>query len=164
MANPLAGLSRQRRGRWPVPKSGDRPVFVACQASCLSRRHDHPRFGGKLLKKTMLLRSRHRVPEVGRVGQADRSRACGWREPAAAICALFPGGNTRSSGFGDWRSVPGTPIAKPIFRAGFGPCSISLGVRESFTVIREIANLSLPLSGVVGNPQARNNYLQNCAK
>jgi hypothetical protein len=26
-------------------------------------------------------------------------------------------------------------------------------------VIREAANLSLPLSGVVGNPQARNNYL-----
>jgi hypothetical protein len=26
-------------------------------------------------------------------------------------------------------------------------------------VIREVSNLSLPLSGVVGNPQARNNYL-----
>ena len=34
-----------------------------------------------------------------------------------------------------------------------------LGARESFTVIREASNLSLPLSGVVGNPQARNNYL-----
>jgi hypothetical protein len=31
--------------------------------------------------------------------------------------------------------------------------------REHFTVIRQIANLSLPLSGVVGNPQARNSYL-----
>ena len=26
-------------------------------------------------------------------------------------------------------------------------------------MIREVSNLSLPLSGVVGNPQARNNYL-----
>jgi hypothetical protein len=34
-----------------------------------------------------------------------------------------------------------------------------LGVRESFTVIREASNLTLPLSGVVGNPQARANYL-----
>ena len=34
----------------------------------------------------------------------------------------------------------------------------SPGVRESFTVIREAANLSLPLSGVVGNPQARASY------
>lgn len=28
-------------------------------------------------------------------------------------------------------------------------------------MIREVSNLSLPLSGVVGNPQARNNYLRN---
>jgi hypothetical protein len=34
-----------------------------------------------------------------------------------------------------------------------------LGARESFTVIREASNLTLPLSGVVGNPQARANYL-----
>jgi hypothetical protein len=32
-------------------------------------------------------------------------------------------------------------------------------IREHFTVIRQIENLSLPLSGVVGNPQARDNYL-----
>jgi hypothetical protein len=27
-------------------------------------------------------------------------------------------------------------------------------------VIREVSNISLPLSGVVGNPQARSNYLK----
>jgi hypothetical protein len=32
-------------------------------------------------------------------------------------------------------------------------------IREHFTVIRQIENLSLPLSGVVGNPRARDNYL-----
>lgn len=33
------------------------------------------------------------------------------------------------------------------------------GVTEFFTVIREAANVSLPLSGVVENPQTRANYL-----
>jgi hypothetical protein len=42
--------------------------------------------------------------------------------------------------------------------SGFTPTA-RLGVRESFTVIREASNVTLPLSGVVGNPQARASYL-----
>lgn len=39
--------------------------------------------------------------------------------------------------------------------------TVRLGVRESFTVIREASNVTLPLSGVVGNPQTRANYLSS---
>lgn len=32
-------------------------------------------------------------------------------------------------------------------------------IREQFTVIRQASDLSLPLSGVVGNPQTRDSFL-----
>jgi hypothetical protein len=54
---------------------------------------------------------------------------------------------------------PGTPLAFRTGTSAFGQHILLWVIREHFTVIRQISDLSLPLSGVVGNPQARDNYL-----
>jgi hypothetical protein len=78
-----------------------------------------------------------------------------------ALCLFFQSGQRRLLFKQATVRFPGTALAFKSYNNdlqwAYALC-LPLGVRESFTVIREASNITMPLSGVVGNPQARANY------